>query len=156
MACQRIIWNISVLKISLILEDNRYFELALNYMTNCFAINRCLKSIYVTTNPVSELIVGPCDVLNGNCEQICIPIGLNRLCQCEYGFQLDADTRTCSSGKSFTIQYNIFSHAVIFSTMHALDTSGLKQHLQFSYKHNEFFWIQQFTGYLPHFVTIWH
>ncbi|XP_060603980.1 low-density lipoprotein receptor-related protein 4-like isoform X2 [Ruditapes philippinarum] len=40
---------------------------------------------------------GPCAILNGDCEQICIPIGRNRICQCEYGYQLDLDKRKCSS-----------------------------------------------------------
>ncbi|XP_053381660.1 low-density lipoprotein receptor-related protein 4-like [Mercenaria mercenaria] len=42
-------------------------------------------------------IKGPCDTLNGDCEQICIPIGQNRICQCEYGFQLDSNRESCSS-----------------------------------------------------------
>lgn len=44
-------------------------------------------------------ITGPCDLLNGNCEQICVPVGQNRICQCEYGFTLEADQQSCSSGR---------------------------------------------------------
>ncbi|XP_052771141.1 low-density lipoprotein receptor-related protein 4-like [Mya arenaria] len=40
---------------------------------------------------------GPCDEANGDCEHICIPIGRNRVCQCEYGFTLEANKETCSS-----------------------------------------------------------
>ncbi|WAR22304.1 LRP4-like protein [Mya arenaria] len=40
---------------------------------------------------------GPCDVSNGDCEHICIPIGRNRVCKCEYGFTLEANKETCSS-----------------------------------------------------------
>ncbi|WAR22302.1 LRP4-like protein, partial [Mya arenaria] len=42
-------------------------------------------------------LYGPCDVANGDCEHICIPIGRNRVCQCEYGFTLEANKETCSS-----------------------------------------------------------
>ena len=45
------------------------------------------------------MLSGPCDVLNGDCEQICIPIGVIRICECEYGFTLENDRRSCSSGK---------------------------------------------------------
>ncbi|WAR22307.1 LRP4-like protein [Mya arenaria] len=42
-------------------------------------------------------LYGPCDVANGDCEHICLPIGRNRVCQCEYGFTLEANKETCSS-----------------------------------------------------------
>lgn len=46
-------------------------------------------------------ITGPCAILNGDCEHICIPIGRNRICRCKYGFNLDSNKEMCSSSKYY-------------------------------------------------------
>ncbi|KAL3891052.1 hypothetical protein ACJMK2_003315 [Sinanodonta woodiana] len=40
---------------------------------------------------------GPCFILNGGCEQICIPNGMSRMCKCVFGFMLAEDGTTCIS-----------------------------------------------------------
>ncbi|KAL3891003.1 hypothetical protein ACJMK2_003268 [Sinanodonta woodiana] len=40
---------------------------------------------------------GPCFVLNGDCEQICISKGKSRICECSFGFKLSANGKTCTS-----------------------------------------------------------
>ena len=45
-----------------------------------------------------DLISGPCETDNGECEHICIPVGRKAVCKCEYGFTIDSNGRTCSSG----------------------------------------------------------
>ncbi|KAL3891055.1 hypothetical protein ACJMK2_003318, partial [Sinanodonta woodiana] len=40
---------------------------------------------------------GPCFLLNGECEQICIPNGMSRMCKCVFGFMLSEDGKTCMS-----------------------------------------------------------
>ena len=55
------------------------------------------------------LNIGPCDILNGGCEQICIPIGKNRVCKCEYGYQLDLiSKKTCASSKYNTFRISLY------------------------------------------------
>ncbi|KAL3891051.1 hypothetical protein ACJMK2_003314 [Sinanodonta woodiana] len=40
---------------------------------------------------------GPCFILNGECEQICIPNRMSRMCTCAFGFMLAEDGKTCMS-----------------------------------------------------------
>uniref|UniRef100_K1QI54 Low-density lipoprotein receptor-related protein 4 n=1 Tax=Magallana gigas TaxID=29159 RepID=K1QI54_MAGGI len=40
---------------------------------------------------------GTCQILNGGCDDICIPTGEGRECKCDAGSQLQADSTTCST-----------------------------------------------------------
>lgn len=42
---------------------------------------------------------GTCQILNGGCDDICIPTGEGRECKCDAGSQLQADSTTCSTSK---------------------------------------------------------
>ena len=41
---------------------------------------------------------GSCKAENGECEHIFVPLGQSRICQCSFGFVLDNNMETCSSG----------------------------------------------------------
>lgn len=45
-----------------------------------------------------EITSGTCDILNGGCEEICIPEVNGSRCECDIGLQLQAD-QTCDSGR---------------------------------------------------------
>jgi len=51
--------------------------------------------------------LGPCQVRNGNCEQICLPQGSGKVCQCEFGYTLDTDGISCSSGITIDSVYGV-------------------------------------------------
>ncbi|XP_062594617.1 low-density lipoprotein receptor-related protein 4-like, partial [Saccostrea cucullata] len=38
-----------------------------------------------------------CNVLNGDCEDICVPIQSGRKCECDFGLHLQTDLKTCDS-----------------------------------------------------------
>ncbi|XP_062608926.1 low-density lipoprotein receptor-related protein 4-like, partial [Saccostrea cucullata] len=40
---------------------------------------------------------GGCHILNGGCEDICVPLGTGRKCECDIGLQLQSDLKTCDS-----------------------------------------------------------
>lgn len=42
---------------------------------------------------------GTCQILNGGCDDICIPTGEGRECKCDAGSQLQSDSTTCSTSK---------------------------------------------------------
>lgn len=48
---------------------------------------------YITKTP------GTCQILNGGCDDICIPTGEGRECKCDAGSQLQADSTMCSTSK---------------------------------------------------------
>ncbi|XP_052771268.1 low-density lipoprotein receptor-related protein 4-like isoform X2 [Mya arenaria] len=66
------------------------FEGTLSTLTN-------VTDIAVLDITTQAKIYEPCDVANGDCEHLCIPIGRNRVCQCEYGFTIEANKETCTS-----------------------------------------------------------
>lgn len=41
---------------------------------------------------------GTCDILNGGCEEICVPETIGRRCGCDIGLQLQSD-QSCDSGR---------------------------------------------------------
>ncbi|KAH3808191.1 hypothetical protein DPMN_136543 [Dreissena polymorpha] len=54
-------------------------------------------SIATYDNRGHSCIIDACKVKNGECDDICIPMGQNRVCRCGYGLSLDANKQTCSS-----------------------------------------------------------
>ena len=48
-------------------------------------------------------ITGTCHILNGGCEDICIPVTNGRRCECDIGLQLQTDN-TCDSGRQCFFQ----------------------------------------------------
>ncbi|XP_056013099.1 low-density lipoprotein receptor-related protein 2-like [Ostrea edulis] len=40
---------------------------------------------------------GPCEIMNGGCEQVCLPSASEVTCKCDFGFRLNKDLRNCSS-----------------------------------------------------------
>ena len=43
-------------------------------------------------------IVHPCDIGNGGCGQICTRKGDSAVCDCEDGFKLGSNKKSCSKG----------------------------------------------------------
>lgn len=41
---------------------------------------------------------GTCHILNGGCEEICLPVENGRRCECDIGLKLQPD-QSCDSGK---------------------------------------------------------
>ncbi|KAL3858577.1 hypothetical protein ACJMK2_008853 [Sinanodonta woodiana] len=70
---------------------------------------------------------GPCDVMNGGCEHICIATGLvNRMCYCRFGFQLDTTNKTACSSNPVLNNFLLVSdwtHDMIYQL--ALDTNDI-------------------------------
>lgn len=48
---------------------------------------------------LSYITSGTCQILNGGCDDICIPTGEGRECKCDAGLQLQSDSKTCSTSK---------------------------------------------------------
>nr|XP_022323721.1 low-density lipoprotein receptor-related protein 1B-like [Crassostrea virginica] len=40
---------------------------------------------------------GPCEIMNGGCEHVCLPSASKATCKCDFGFHLDPDNKNCSS-----------------------------------------------------------
>ena len=61
--------------------------------------DKCLSLFCGTVNSFIILsITGTCHILNGGCEDICIPVTNGRRCECDIGIQLQTDN-TCDSGR---------------------------------------------------------
>ncbi|XP_052771262.1 low-density lipoprotein receptor-related protein 5-like isoform X2 [Mya arenaria] len=88
-------------------------------------------------------IYGPCDVANGDCEHLCIPIGRNRVCQCEYGFTLEANKETCTSQPlldDFILvvdwtHSNIYQVSLVNGEAQGLDSDMIKKPAGIEYNH---------------------
>ena len=48
--------------------------------------------------------INTCQIFNGGCDQICVPEGGSRYCQCRNGYNIDPDGKSCR-GMFFTIVY---------------------------------------------------
>ncbi|KAK3581778.1 hypothetical protein CHS0354_017217 [Potamilus streckersoni] len=86
-----------------------------------------VMDIKVFDERIQPRIKGPCDVLNGGCEHICIAIGLvNRVCRCRFGYQLDSTNESaCSSYPVFSnfLLVSDFTHDMIYQL--ALETNDI-------------------------------
>ncbi|XP_062572883.1 low-density lipoprotein receptor-related protein 1B-like [Saccostrea cucullata] len=40
---------------------------------------------------------GPCEIMNGGCEHVCLPSDTTVSCKCDFGYRLDSDQKSCSS-----------------------------------------------------------
>lgn len=49
---------------------------------------------------------GSCQIANGGCEDICVPLVDGRMCDCDIGLHLQNDSQTCKNGSSFYVMYN--------------------------------------------------
>lgn len=53
---------------------------------------------------------GTCHILNGGCEEICLPVENGRRCECDIGLKLQPD-QSCDSGKQcmlyITLHFNV-------------------------------------------------
>lgn len=47
---------------------------------------------------------GTCHILNGGCEEICLPVENGRRCECDIGLKLQPD-QSCDSGKQTYDKY---------------------------------------------------
>lgn len=47
---------------------------------------------------------GTCHILNGGCEEICIPVESGRRCECDIGLKLQPD-QSCDSGRQTYDKY---------------------------------------------------
>lgn len=47
---------------------------------------------------------GTCHILNGGCEEICIPVENGRRCECDIGLKLQPD-QSCDSGRQTYDKY---------------------------------------------------
>ncbi|KAK3605314.1 hypothetical protein CHS0354_003961 [Potamilus streckersoni] len=56
-----------------------------------------ISAIKVFDETFRQNETGPCFVLNGGCEQICIANGKSMICECSYGFKLAENGKTCTS-----------------------------------------------------------
>lgn len=52
---------------------------------------------------------GTCHILNGGCEEICIPIENGRRCECDVGLQLQPDNSCDGGGHSC---FSIVTHKI--------------------------------------------
>uniref|UniRef100_A0A8W8MRC5 EGF-like domain-containing protein n=1 Tax=Magallana gigas TaxID=29159 RepID=A0A8W8MRC5_MAGGI len=64
-------------------------EDVLNTLPNC-------KDVSVFDSSLQEDKRGTCDILNGGCEEICVPETIGRRCGCDIGLQLQSD-QSCDS-----------------------------------------------------------
>lgn len=54
------------------------------------------------------LFIGTCQILNGGCQEICLPVDNGHRCECDIGLKLQPD-QSCDSGKH---AYDIY-HTVL-------------------------------------------
>ncbi|XP_052233221.1 low-density lipoprotein receptor-related protein 6-like [Dreissena polymorpha] len=98
------------------------------YTLNTLASVTDICVVDITEQPKQN---GPCNANNGNCEHICIPLGIYRECQCSYGFILDSNKETCSSEPlSDNFMYvsdwthdKVYQVSLINDAVNALDSS---------------------------------
>ena len=66
-------------------------------------------------------LAGTCQILNGGCEEICIPVVHGRRCECDVGLQLQDDF-TCDSSMSKILMFiqrsNQSFHSFFNETIH--------------------------------------
>ena len=63
----------------------------------------------MTLTCISELfLAGTCQILNGGCEEICIPVAYGRRCECDIGLQLQDDYTCDGSMFYFCLTVNVF------------------------------------------------
>ena len=70
----------------------------LTLLTNSYYLKIPL-SLY--NNKISYVFfsnLGPCEIMNGGCEHVCLPSAAKATCKCDFGFHLDPDNKNCSSG----------------------------------------------------------
>ncbi|KAK3575698.1 hypothetical protein CHS0354_036002, partial [Potamilus streckersoni] len=99
----------------------------------------------VFDDELQPIMKGPCDELNGGCEQICIPTSLmTKVCRCRFGYQPDTHHRnTCSSAPVYSnfILVSDWTHGMIYqlsldtNTVQAVDIKKITNPSGIAYNH---------------------
>ncbi|KAK3592176.1 hypothetical protein CHS0354_013640, partial [Potamilus streckersoni] len=104
-----------------------------------------ITDMNVFDDELQPIMKGPCDELNGGCEQICIPTSLmTKVCRCRFGYQPDTHHRnTCSSAPVYSnfILVSDWTHGMIYqlsldtNTVQAVDIKKITNPSGIAYNH---------------------
>ncbi|XP_061191590.1 low-density lipoprotein receptor-related protein 2-like [Saccostrea echinata] len=71
-------------------------------------IGENIKGVAIFDSSLQEDKRGSCHLLNGGCQDICLPLQTGRECECDLGLKLQPDLKTCDS-KAYTSNFIVVS-----------------------------------------------
>ncbi|XP_061184426.1 low-density lipoprotein receptor-related protein 2-like [Saccostrea echinata] len=71
-------------------------------------IGENIKGVAIFDSSLQEDKRGSCHLLNGGCQDICLPLQTGRECECDLGLKLQPDLKTCDS-KVYTSNFIVVS-----------------------------------------------